>query len=165
MNVAEHVERVARKTPKHPAIRFEGKTLSYEVLNANANALAGARGKKGVRRGDRVALYMPNIPAFALAYLAVEKVGAIAVSINSIFKSEETRYILDDSGAKVVFTVAELLPNVPRAECRSVRHVVLCEGSVPGAQSLDDWLFLGSARFRAENMGADEPRGLRQRSA
>ena len=123
MNVAEHVERVARKTPKHPAIRFEGRTVTYEVLNACASALAGALRKKGVRRGDRVALYLPNIPAFMLAYLAVQKVGGIAVSINSIFKSEETKYILNDSGAKVVFTVAELLPNVPR------RRVPLGQGT------------------------------------
>ena len=53
MNVAEHVERAAWKTPKHPAIRFEGKTVTYEVLNACANALAGALRKKGVARGER----------------------------------------------------------------------------------------------------------------
>src|SRR3989304_8953333 len=128
MNVAEHVERVARKAPKHPAIRVEGKTVAYEVLNACASALAGALQKKGVHRGDRVALYLPNIPAFMLAHLAVEKAGGIAVSINALFKSEETKYILNDSGAKILFTVAELLPNVARAECRSVGHVGLGEG-------------------------------------
>src|SRR3970040_1043845 len=142
MNVSQHVERAARKTPGHPAIRFEAKTVTYQVLNACATARAGVFKKKGFRRGDRVALYMPNIPAFALAYLAVEKVGGIAVSINSIFKSEETRYILDDSGAKIVFTVADLMPNVPLAECPSVKHVVVCEGTSPGTQSLDDWLSL-----------------------
>ena len=160
MNVAEHVERVARKTPRHPAIRFEGKTVTYEVLNACASALAGALRKKGVRRGDRVALYLPNIPAFMLAYLAVEKAGGIAVSINALFKSEETKYILNDSGAKVLFTVAELLPNVARAECPSVRDVVLCEGTSPDAQSLDDWLALDIAGFRTENMGREDPAAL-----
>ena len=160
MNVSQHVERAARKTPEHPAIRFEGKTVTYQVLNACANALAGVLQKKGVRRGDRVALYMPNIPAFALAYLAVEKVGGIAVSINSIFKSEETRYILEDSGAKIVFTVADLMPNVPLAECPSVKHVVVCEGTSPGTQSLDDWLSLGTAEFRTENMHPDDPAAL-----
>jgi len=160
MNIAEHVERAAKRTPQHPAIRFEGKTVTYEVLNACANALAGALRKKGVARGDRVALYLPNIPAFALAYLAVQKAGGIAVSINSIFKSEEARYIIDDSGAKVVFTVSELLGNVPRASSPSVEHVVLCEGTSPEAQSLDDWLALGTAEFRTEAMGRDDPAAL-----
>ena len=161
MNIAEHVERAARKTPKHPAIRFEGKTVSYAVLNACAGALATALKSKGVRRGDRVALYLPNIPAFALAYIAALKAGAIAVSINSIFKSEETRFILEDSGAKVVFTVAELLPNLPHAACRSIEHIVVCEGVSPAAQSLDAWLALGGAQSGAsENMKPEHPAAL-----
>jgi len=160
MNVAEHVERVARKTPHHPAIRFEGKTVTYEVLNACANALAGALRKKGVKRGDRVALYLPNIPAFALAYLAAQKAGCIAVSINSIFKAEEARYIIDDSGAKVLFTVAELLPNVSRSGSASLQHIVSCEGTGPTAESLDDWLALGTAEFATENMKPDDPASL-----
>ncbi len=160
MNIAEHVERAARKTPEHPAIRFEGKTATYAVLNACANALAGALRKHGVRRGDRVALYLPNIPAFALAYLAVQKAGGIAVSINAMFKSEEAAYILNDSGAGIVFTVAELLPNLSRTECPSIKHAVLCEGSSPDAQPLEDWLALGTADFRAENMGPDDPAAL-----
>ena len=160
MNIAEHVERAAKRSPKHPAIRFEGKTVTYEVLNACASALAGALQEKEVRRGDRVALYLPNIPAFMLAYLAVEKAGGIAVSINALFKSEETKYILNDSGAKILFTVAELLPNVARAECRWLGHVILCEGTSPDAQSLDDWLALGSAGFKTEIMRPDEPAAL-----
>src|SRR5471030_3024811 len=88
MNIAEHVERTAQRHPDHPAIVFEGKQLSYGVLNRCANALAGSLKRHGVRRGDRVALYLPNIPAFALAYIAVQKAGAIAVSINAIFKWE-----------------------------------------------------------------------------
>ena len=160
MNIAEHVERAAAKKPQHPAIRFEGRTVTYEVLNACANALAGALRRKGVARGDRVALYLPNIPAFALAYLAIQKAGGIAVSINSIFKSEEAKYIIDDSGAKVVFTVADLLDNVTRDRSASVEHVVLCEGASPQAQSLDDWLALGTAEFRTEKMGRDDPAAL-----
>ncbi|OGA19764.1 MAG: long-chain fatty acid--CoA ligase [Betaproteobacteria bacterium RIFCSPLOWO2_12_FULL_63_13] len=161
MNIAQHVERMARNSPQHPAIRFEGKSVSYAVLNDCAGALAGALKRKGVRRGDRVALYLPNIPAFALAYVAILKAGAIAVSINSIFKAEETKFILNDSGAKVVFTVAELLSNVPREECRSVEHVVLCEGSNRAAQSLDDWLALGEGpRVATEDMQPDDPAAL-----
>jgi long-chain acyl-CoA synthetase len=160
MNIAEHVERVAKKTPDHPAIRFEGKTVTYEVLNACASALAGALRKKGVRRGDRVALYLPNIPAFPLAYLAVQKAGGVAVSINSMFKAEEAKYILDDSGAKVLFTVAELLPNVSRSGSPSLQHVVSCEGTGPTAESLDDWLALGAGGSPTENMKADEPAAL-----
>lgn len=160
MNIAGHVARTARLHPEHPAILFEGKRVSYGVLNRCAGALADSLRRHGVQRGDRVALYLPNIPAFALAYLAIQKAGAIAVSVNSIFKWEEVRYIVNDSRPKVVFTTAELLPNLPRPECPSVEHTVLCEGSEPDEISLDQWLASGSPRFRAENMQPDDPAAL-----
>lgn len=160
MNIAEHVERAARRAPDHAAIVFEGKALTYGVLDSCASALADSLIKHGVRRGDRVALYLPNIPAFALAYVAIQKVGAIAVSINSIFKQEEVRYIVNDSTPKVLFTTAELLPSVPRPHCPSIEHTVLCEGGEPDEIPLEHWLEMGSASFRANNMQPDDPAAL-----
>lgn len=160
MNIAEHVERTARRDPDHAAIVFEGTPVSYGVLDLCASALADSLRKHGVQRGDRVALYLPNIPAFALVYVAVQKIGAIAVSINSIFKSEEVRYIVNDARAKVLFTTAELLPNVPRPDCPSIEHTVLCEGAEPDEIPLDDWLAKGSPAFRANNMQPDDPAAL-----
>jgi len=160
MNIAEHVERAARLHPRHPAIVFEGKRVSYSVLDGCASALASSLKRHGVRRGDRVALFLTNIPAFALAYLAVQKAGAIAVSIDAAFKWEEVRQIVNDSRAKVVFTTAGLLPNVPRPECPSIEHTVLCEGSEPDEMPLEDWLAAGSPKLRAESMRPDEPAAL-----
>lgn len=160
MNIAEHVSRVAREHPQRAAIRFEGKTLSYGVLDACAGALAGALKKNGIKRGDRVALYLPNIPAFALAYLATLRAGAIAVSVNAVFKTEEVKYIVNDSGAKLVFTTAELLPNLPRRDCPDVRHTVLCEGAADGEDALENWLAQGSTNNLVEDMGAEESAAL-----
>jgi long-chain acyl-CoA synthetase len=157
MNIAEHVERAAHRLRNHPAILFEGSAVSYETLDYCASALAGSLARHGVRRGDRVALYLPNIPAFALAYLAGLKAGAIVVSINSIFKWEEVRYIVNDARPKVVFTTADLLPNLPRPECPSVEHTVLCEGGEPDEIALDDWLARGDPSTRAANMAPDDP--------
>ncbi len=160
MNIADHVARAARANPDHAAILFEGKALSYGVLDACANALADSLRKNGIGRGDRVALYLPNIPAFALCYLAVLRAGAIAVSINSIFKAEEFKFIANDSGAKVVFTVAELLQYVPRAECPAIAHVVNCEGLSQSVPALEAWLAAGSVDFRGEDMQPDDSAAL-----
>ncbi len=81
MNIAQHVERAAKFFPDRPAILFGGKQLPYSELNAQANRLANALRANGIRRGDRVSLYLPNIPQFAVCYLAAIKAGAIAVSI------------------------------------------------------------------------------------
>ena len=156
MNIASHVERIARQAPGRQAIVFEGQDISYGALDACAAALARSLKANGVRRGDRVALYLPNIPAFMLAYLAGLKTGAIVVSVNSIFKSEEVKYILNDSGAKVVFTTAELLPNVPRRECPSLEKTVICEGEIAGELVLGDWLAAGKPPLPTEDMAADD---------
>lgn len=156
MNIAEHVERAAARMPNHPAIWFEGKQVTYKTLNDCAAALADSLVRHGVRRGDRVALYLPNIPAFALAYLAGQKAGAIVVSINSIFKWEEVRYIVNDARPRIIFTTAELLPNLPRPECPSIEHTVLCEGSEPDEIALENWLERGSPAFQTEDMSADD---------
>jgi len=157
MNIANHVERAAARLKDHPAILFEGKSVSYSTLDYCASALADALAKHGVRRGDRVALYLPNIPAFALAYLAGLKIGAVVVSINSIFKWEEVRHIVNDSRPKVLFTTEELLPSVPRPDCPSIEHTVICEGGEPDEIALEDWLARGDPTLRAAAMQPDDP--------
>ncbi|HEU5322559.1 MAG TPA: AMP-binding protein, partial [Methylomirabilota bacterium] len=139
MNVAQHVERAAAWFPDHPAILFEGGALSYRELNDQANRLAHALRAHGVGRGDRVALYLPNIPAFAVCYEAALKVGAVAVSINSIFKADEVKHILDDSGARVLFTAGELLASVPHTDGSALERLVVCEGDAQGHATLAQW--------------------------
>jgi long-chain acyl-CoA synthetase len=157
VNVAQHVERAAAWFPDHPAILFEGRPLTYRALNERATRLAHALRAHGVSRGDRVALYLPNIPDFAVCYVAALKAGAVAVSINAIFKSEEVRFIVDDSGARVLFTTGDLLANVPRDAGGALEHVVVSEGSAEGGPALEDWIAGGTAQGRALDLDRDEP--------
>jgi long-chain acyl-CoA synthetase len=157
MNVAHHVERAAAWFPAHPAILADGRALSYRELDDQASRLAHALGAHGVQRGDRVALYLPNIPAFAICYEAALKLGAVAVSINAIFKREEVTHILHDSGARVLFTVGELLAGVPHAGCAALEHVVVCEGDARGHPTLAQWLAGGAPGGRALDLDRDEP--------
>ncbi len=157
MNIAEHVARIARARPQHPALFFEGCPLSYETLDRCSSALADAMAKTGVSAGDRIALYLPNIPAFVLAYLASLKLGAIAVSVNSRLKAEEVAYILRDSSPRIVFTTAGLAPNVSPLQCPSVQHLICCEGGSAIADPLESWLDRGSEQRPIRAMGPDEP--------
>jgi long-chain acyl-CoA synthetase len=157
MNVAQHVERAAAWFPHHPAILFEDRAVSYRELNERAGRLAHALRAHGVGRGDRVALYLPNIPEFAVGYLGALKAGAIAVSINAIFKADEVRFIVDDSGVRVLFTTGDLLGNVPRARCPSLEHVVVCEGDAQGHPRLEDWVAGAAAGGRGLDLERDEP--------
>lgn len=148
MNIAQHVERCVRESPDHPAIIFEETSLTYLELNRRANRIANALKTNGIDRGDRVALYLPNIPEFAICYLAIMKVGAIAISINSMFKSDEVKYIVNDAEPKIISTVADLAANIPRNDCPSVQKIVT---------NLDDEMNQGSNDFEAIEMEQNDP--------
>lgn len=172
MNLAEALHRWALECPDHPAILFEGRTITYAALDAAASRLAHALRAHGVGAGDRVALYLPNVPDFAIAYYAAQRIGAITVSVNAIFRSAEVEHLLADSGACVVFTLAEIAGFVPRERCPALRHVVVCDaaGSAGSdscadsrADSLADWLAAVPADagdFAAVERRADDPAAL-----
>lgn len=108
MNIADYLERHASQTPDRIAIRFEGRSITYGQLNRDASRLASSLQANGVAAADRVALHLPYVPEFAVAYYAAQKLGAIPVTINAILKMDEVSYLLDDSGARVVITMDEL---------------------------------------------------------
>jgi long-chain acyl-CoA synthetase len=167
MNLAATLRRRATEAPAHPAILFEGATIPYGELDARASRLAHALRAHGIGPADRVALYLPNVPDFAVAYYATQLLGAITVSINAIFKAAEVEYLLNDSGAAVVLTLAELAGFVPRERCPAVRHVVVCDGTpeaVPaGTEPLADWLAAVPAQagaFEPVERRSDDPASL-----
>lgn len=143
MNIAQNVDRAARFFPDKAAILFEGDRLTYSALNAQVNRVANALSAQGVTKGDRVALYLPNIPAFVICYLASVRIGAIAVSVNAMLKAEELDYILNDAGAVLLFTTEDLLPNVDRSRYTDLRQIVVCEGDADGNATLEEYLASG----------------------
>lgn len=160
MNLASNLERRAAQAAAHPAILFEGRTISYADLDAAASRLAHALRAHGIAAGDRVALFLPNVPEFAVVYYAAQKLGAITVTINAIFRSAEVEYLLEDSGSRVVFTVADLVQHVPRERCPALEHVVVCEGEAAGAPTLAQWCAGREARFAGVECAPDAPAAL-----
>ena len=128
MNIAQNVERAATFFPDKIAILFEDRHIPYKELNQTANRLASAFTAHGIKEGDRVALYLPNIPAFIFCYLATVKIGAIAVSVNPMLKAEELKYLLNDSGSVLLCTAGELLSNVRPDDYPTVANILVCQG-------------------------------------
>src|SRR5438477_336592 len=131
MNIAQHLDRAARHFPDRAAIIFEDQQITYAALQEHVDRVAHGLVGLGVGKGDRVGLFLPNIPEFAIVYLAVQKVGAITVSANVMLTAEELQYLLQDSGCSMLFTVAALAtgwqPLVEKGVVAAER-VVLCEG-------------------------------------
>ena len=94
------------KFPQRNAILDpSGITLTYEELSEKVDQLARGMLELGIAKGDKVGLWMPNIPEWVVAYFAVARIGAVVVPMNTRYKTHEVEYILDNSEATTLFAV------------------------------------------------------------
>jgi long-chain acyl-CoA synthetase len=116
----------ARRAPDAVAIHYRDDALSFAGLDERSGAFAAALAQRGVTRGDRVALYLQNVPEFVVAALAAWKLGAIAVSVNPMLKEREVRTLLEDCEPAALVTLESLWEEVARDAVAgtSVRVVV-----------------------------------------
>ncbi|MFF8649622.1 class I adenylate-forming enzyme family protein [Streptomyces griseoluteus] len=96
--VAAWKARVARN-PEGRALSFFDGALSAREVDAASDALAAAFEARGTGRGDRVGVYLQNVPQYALVLLALWKLGATALGLNPMYRRRELRRIIEDSGA------------------------------------------------------------------
>jgi len=95
-------DEAAARWPSRDALVFYGRGITYGELRDSIDRLSCALADLGVKKGDRVALYLVNSPQFVIAYFAALKCGAAVTSISPLYTSHEVRYQLEDSGARVV---------------------------------------------------------------
>nr|WP_228550729.1 class I adenylate-forming enzyme family protein [Endozoicomonas sp. OPT23] len=86
-----------------PFLVFEGKALTFQNVYDSSEKIAAALQSLGVNKGDRVAIAMSNCPEWVIAFMAITRIGGIAVALNSWGEAEELEYSLNDAGAKYVF--------------------------------------------------------------
>jgi long-chain acyl-CoA synthetase len=91
-----------------PFLYYFDTEVTGAVVQADSDALAAALAARGIGRGDRIALYLQNVPQFVIAMLAVWKLGAIVVPVNPMLKARELRYVLADSGARAMIALQDL---------------------------------------------------------
>ncbi len=103
MNLAHLLDATAERTPDAAAITFEGVSTTYAGLAEQARSAAARLKDAGVGKGDRVALWLPNHPAFASAMYAVWRLGAIVVPVHAALTKPEAKHVLSDAGVKAMF--------------------------------------------------------------
>ena len=109
-NWTNQLARHALMQPNQTALRFLGKTTTWAALETRVTGLAAALHRHGVRFGDRVLILMLNRPEFVESFLAVNKLGAIAVPVNFRMTPTEIAYLVSDCAAQVIVTEAVLAP-------------------------------------------------------
>lgn len=125
MNIVDGFEANVAAHPDLPAILFEGERISYAELGRRARALAGALLElERLEPGERVALCMGNTPDFITAYLALQKLGAVVVSVAPMLKTPEVEHVLRDSGARLLLTTVERAVSWREAESSVACRIV-----------------------------------------
>ncbi|RIK43510.1 MAG: long-chain fatty acid--CoA ligase [Chloroflexi bacterium] len=128
----------AQKYPNHTALRFVLKylplgikiqsTFTYRQLDEATDRFAAALQKLGVRKGDRVAIMMPNIPQLVIAYFGALKAGATVVSTNPTYTPRELQHQLSDSGAETIILLSGLYDRLAQIrEHTPVKHMIIAD--------------------------------------
>jgi long-chain acyl-CoA synthetase len=127
VTMPQSLTRISSRIPDNDALFFMGKKIKYGELEQLVNRFARALLDLKVKKGDRVAVILPNIPQVVVANYAVMKIGAVVVLNNPLNTERELEYQLSDSGATVLVTLDLMLPKVLNViDKTSIRTIVNC---------------------------------------
>ena len=102
ISVPQAFDEACRMNPQRPAIAFYGAQIKYGELLDASNRFAAALAALGIKKGDRIALYLLNSPQFVIAYFGALKAGAVVTPVSPVYTSHEIRHQLEDSGARAI---------------------------------------------------------------
>src|ERR671923_236085 len=99
------LEEAARKYPDRACTIFKGAVISYKEMNALTDHMAAALVEIGVKKGDRVGIFMPNVPQFVIAYFGILKAGGVVVAVNPTYPPDEVMTPVNDANIEIMFTL------------------------------------------------------------
>ena len=99
----------AIKYSDRTAIDFMNTKISYRTLKAEVDTIASGLDGIGIKKGDKVAIMLPNIPQYITYFFAVLKLGGIVVQVNPLYTTREIKYEMEDSGCNVIVTMDEFV--------------------------------------------------------
>jgi long-chain acyl-CoA synthetase len=140
LNLGSVLSTQAHSAPERTAIRLGDASVSYGVLDRSARGIATSLLEYGLRPGDHIALLIPNVPEFTMAYFGALYAGLVVVPLNVLLTPDEIAYHLEDSEAKLLI-LHPLFGASGRAGAAKARCSVVLSDGVPGEgeASLRDW--------------------------
>ncbi|MFA6954600.1 MAG: long-chain fatty acid--CoA ligase [Thermoanaerobaculia bacterium] len=165
------LEDTASRSPDSPCVSFFGRRFTYREIGELAGRVAEGARALGVRKGDRVALLLPNSPQFLAVYYGFLSVGAVVVPLNPLSTETELSFYLNDSGARTVVTIPLFARKVAALPGTPVEHLVVSglAAFLPFPLSLvqraKEWSLLRGVSHRGLVHFADFVSRARERSA
>jgi len=113
------LEEAAEKYPEKPCTIFKGATVSYQEMDEITDSIAGALVDLGVKKGDRVGIFMPNTPQFVMAYFGILKAGGVVVASNPLYTASEIAHQAKDAGIEVMFVMSNFYQTIKSAQAET----------------------------------------------
>jgi long-chain acyl-CoA synthetase len=159
------LERTAARLPEKAALVCEEGTHTYGEINQGAARLAAALASCGVRRGDRVAIFMPNCARAVIAIYAVLKLGAVFAPLNPLTRTEKLGHVLNDLRASCLITHSSLHAawNGAMAQAKSVHTCIVADQSQSDAAAVareDEVIDQDLASIIYTSGSTGEPKGV-----
>jgi long-chain acyl-CoA synthetase len=159
LSLVEMFEATARTHPERPLLDFLGRRYSYAEVVDGAARVATGLARMGYGPGDRIGLFLPNVPHYLAAYYGVLKLGATVVNFSPLYTAGELAHQVEDSGTKLLFTLSAsaLLPTALKVlEQSELERLVV--GSVAGVLPATKSLFYRLFRGKEVTKRPDDPR-------
>jgi len=149
MDVAKVLIKTAEKFPQKPAIIFRGQPLSFLELKNQSFKLANSLQKIGIKKGDKVAIYLPIWPEYVVSYLAIFSLGATSVPLDYLLTMDELVSCLSHSETKILIAKSkdDLSFQDLQNKVRSLEKIVLCKEIKEGFLNLEELIAKGEPDF------------------
>jgi long-chain acyl-CoA synthetase len=110
------LEEAARRYPDRACTIFKGAIITYREMDRLTDQVAGALAGLGVKKGDRVGIFMPNTPQFVMAYFGILKAGGVVVATNPLYTPAEITHQVNDAGIEVMFVMTNFYKTIKTAQ-------------------------------------------------
>ena len=110
------LEESARKYPDRACTIFKGAVITYQEMNAISDRIAAALVELGVKKGDRVGIFMPNSPQFVMVYFGILKAGGVVVATNPLYTAPEIEHQASDAGIEYMFVMTNFYNTIKKAQ-------------------------------------------------
>jgi long-chain acyl-CoA synthetase len=117
--VTQYLQFHAKQTPGKVCVIFYGKEMTYGELDDLSDRFAAYLASKGLKKGDRTAVFLLNCPQFLIAFYGILKLGCIYVPVNPLFKEHEFVHEINDAGPKIIVCLDILYPLVESTKDRT----------------------------------------------
>lgn len=148
------LQETTEKFPQNNAVSFYGRKFTYQEITRAAYGFASALQNKEVKKGDRVAIMLPNCPQYMIGYYGALITGAIVTQVNPMLVEREIEHILNDSGAETIIVFDTVYPRVKSIQQNTKLKNIIVVSLQPSGQTFDDETF---DAFMASATGAPEP--------